>query len=131
RREGTVASKAGSKSADKEIRAAGGLVWRDLPRGRLLAVIHRPRYDDWSLPKGKLHKHESWLEAALREVEEEIGYRTRAERFAGAIAYPVDGRPKTVMFWHMTILAESREQRDDEADEVAWLTVDEARARLV
>ena len=64
-----------------EVKASGGVVWRRAPDGALeLVVVHRPRYDDWSLPKGKLDKGESWEEAALREVEEEIGLRCRLGR---------------------------------------------------
>src|SRR4051794_40544792 len=66
------------------IRAAGGLVWRDSPHGKLLAIVHRRRYgDEWSLPKGKLKKHETWLEAARREVQEETACRVQVDGFAG------------------------------------------------
>ena len=58
-----------------EVKASGGVVWRRAGDGLELAVIHRPRYDDWSLPKGKLDRGESWEDAALREVEEETGLR--------------------------------------------------------
>ena len=60
-----------------EVKASGGVVWRRGDDGLEIVVVHRPRYDDWSLPKGKLDKGESWEEAALREVEEEIGLRCR------------------------------------------------------
>ena len=60
-----------------QVKAAGGVVWRRGDAGLELAVVHRPRYDDWSLPKGKLDPGETWEEAALREVEEEIGLRCR------------------------------------------------------
>ena len=53
-----------------EVKAAGGVVWRPADDGIAIAIAHRPRYDDWSLPKGKLDAAESWEEAALREVEE-------------------------------------------------------------
>ena len=60
-----------------EVKAAGGVVWRHGEGGVEIVVAHRPRYDDWSLPKGKLDKGESWEQAALREVEEEVGLRCR------------------------------------------------------
>ena len=61
-----------------EVKASGGVVWRRAPGGAPeLVVVHRPRYDDWSLPKGKLDPGETWEEAALREVEEEVGLRCR------------------------------------------------------
>src|SRR5262249_58956904 len=55
-------------SHSEVIRAAGGLVWRESPRGRQIAVVHRPKYDDWTLPKGKLDPGESWQDGAVREV---------------------------------------------------------------
>jgi len=59
------------------ILAAGGLVWRNSPRGREIALVHRPKYDDWTLPKGKLDPGESWQDGAVREVEEETGFDVR------------------------------------------------------
>ncbi len=60
----------------KLIRAAGGLLWRETARGLEIMLVHRERYDDWSLPKGKLNKEERWEDAALREVLEELAYRS-------------------------------------------------------
>jgi 8-oxo-dGTP diphosphatase len=107
--------------------AAGGLLWRD--DSDTLAVVHRPRYDDWSLPKGKLEPGELLPETAVREVEEETGFAVRCEGFAGRYQYEVGAGPKTVFVWHMRALAE-RAPPDDEVDELAWLGVDEALARL-
>ena len=74
--------------AAEVIQAAGGLVWRDAPHGKLLAVVHRTRYGgDWTLPKGKVKQHETWLEAARREVQEETTYRVHVDGFAGVIGY--------------------------------------------
>jgi ADP-ribose pyrophosphatase YjhB (NUDIX family) len=67
------------------VRAAGGLLWREDPSGPRIALVHRPRRSDWSLPKGKLDDRESWEEAALREVQEETGCEARITGFAGAI----------------------------------------------
>ena len=61
--------------AAKEVRAAGGVVARASGDGVEVVLVHRPRYDDWSLPKGKLEPGESWEDGALREVEEETGLR--------------------------------------------------------
>jgi 8-oxo-dGTP diphosphatase len=105
--------------------AAGGLLWRD---GRL-AVVHRPRYDDWSLPKGKLEPGELLPETAVREVEEETGFEVRREGFAGRYQYEVAAGPKTVFVWRMHAVAE-RGRPHDEVDELAWLRVDEALDRL-
>jgi len=113
------------------IRAAGGLVWRDSPRGKLLAVVHRKRYgSDWTLPKGKLKKKETWLDAAQREVEEETACRVQVDGFAGVVGYTVDGKPKVVRFWNMSVIGEPGKQTDTEVDQVAWLPVAEACARL-
>src|SRR3954447_5036553 len=60
-----------------EVKASGGVVWRRGERGVEVVVVHRPRYDDWSLPKGKLDPGEGWEQAALREVEEEVGLQCR------------------------------------------------------
>jgi 8-oxo-dGTP diphosphatase len=105
--------------------AAGGLLWRD----DRLAVVHRPRYDDWSLPKGKLEPGELLPETAVREVEEETGFAVRREGFAGRYQYEVGDGPKTVCVWRMHAVTE-RGRPDDEVDELAWLRVDEALDRL-
>jgi 8-oxo-dGTP diphosphatase len=109
-----------------EIRAAGGVVVRD---GRI-AVVHRPRYDDWSLPKGKLDPGETWEQAALREIEEECGLRCRLEEELEPAHYEVGGRPKTVRWWRMSVVADLGIERDEEVDELRWLTPEEALARL-
>jgi 8-oxo-dGTP diphosphatase len=101
-------------------RAAGGIVLRD---GRVL-VVHRPRYDDWSLPKGKLRLGESWQAAALREVEEETGLRCRLGELAGSTRYGL----KEVRYFLMTCDGEPRAQ--NEVDEVRWVPLDEAPALL-
>ena len=77
-----------------EVKAAGGVVWRRGGDGIELAVAHRPRYDDWSLPKGKLDRGESWEDAALREVEEEIGAALPARRGARAGRLPRPQGPR-------------------------------------
>jgi 8-oxo-dGTP diphosphatase len=109
-----------------EIRAAGGVVLRD---GRV-AVVHRPRYDDWSLPKGKLDPGESWEQAALREIEEETGLRCRLDEELTTTRYEVRGRPKTVRWWRMTVLEDLGTDPDEEVDGVRWLTPGEAIVSL-
>jgi 8-oxo-dGTP pyrophosphatase MutT (NUDIX family) len=112
------------------IQAAGGLVWRASPRGKELAVIHRARYDDWTLPKGKLKHGERWQAAALREVQEETGCRVQLGSFAGCVSYLVGGTPKVTLFWNMTLTGECDFCPSEEVDELQWLTVQEALARL-
>lgn len=108
------------------VRAAGGIVRRD---GEVL-VIHRPRYDDWSFPKGKLDDGESWEDGALREVEEETGLRCSLGPEVASTSYTDSrGRPKLVRYWLMR--PESGEfEPTDEVDEIAWLNPEDAVARL-
>jgi 8-oxo-dGTP diphosphatase len=109
----------------EEVRAAGGVVMRD---GRV-AVVHRPRYDDWSLPKGKLDEGETSEQAALREVEEEIGLRCRIGAELPAVAYDVERGHKVVRYWLME--PESGEfAPNEEVDEVRWLSPAEAEELL-
>jgi 8-oxo-dGTP diphosphatase len=86
-----------------EVKASGGVVWRRAPGGAPeVVVVHRPRYDDWSLPKGKLDAGETWEEAALREVEEEVGLRCRLGAELPPVRYRDNkGREKAVRYWLM------------------------------
>jgi 8-oxo-dGTP diphosphatase len=106
------------------IRAAGGVVVRD---GRVL-LVHRARYDDWSMPKGKLEPGESWEDAALREVWEETGTRCTLGAFLGSSHYEVGGTPKEVRWWAMTTADDAGPS--NEVDAVQWATFEEARDLL-
>ena len=106
------------------VRAAGGIVERD---GRVL-VVHRPKYDDWSFPKGKLEDDETWEQAALREVEEETGLRCVLGDEAGRTYYDVAAGPKEVRYYRMTCEGEPRAQ--NEVDDVRWVTPGDARELL-
>jgi 8-oxo-dGTP diphosphatase len=110
-----------------EVKAAGGVVWRRAGDSVAIAVIHRPRYDDWSLPKGKLDAGESWEEGAVREVEEEIGIRARlGEELSPAGYEDRKGRAKVVRYWLMEPEEEQAFTPNDEVDELRWLAPDEA-----
>jgi 8-oxo-dGTP diphosphatase len=112
----------------KQVRAAGGLVLGDDGR---VAVVHRPRYDDWSLPKGKLEAGESWEDAALREVEEECGLRCSLGEELPSDEYTDNkGRPKKVRWWRMDVREDVGFTPDDEVDELRWLTPGEASELL-
>lgn len=108
------------------IKAAGGLVWRDSARGREVAVIHRARYGDWTLPKGKLNPGEDWKDAAVREVKEETGCSVQVKDFAGTVSYETGGRQKVVQYWNMEPVGESKFEPSEEVAEIRWLSVQKA-----
>lgn len=115
----------------KTVRAAGGVLHRERPDGTPeVLVIHRPRYEDWTLPKGKLEPGESVEEAAVREVSEETGFRGEIERRIGETSYKDrHGRPKRVTYFAMRPVAGGFTP-NDEVDEVRWVTLDEASSLL-
>jgi 8-oxo-dGTP diphosphatase len=113
------------------VRAGGGVVWRPSATGEAeVLLVHRPKYDDWSLPKGKCEPGESDEDCARREVEEETGLRCALGPELTSSAY-IDrkGRPKEVRWWVMTVL-DGTFLPNEEVDEHRWLTVDEARSLL-
>ena len=112
------------------IEAAGGLLWRKTEGGEEVAIIHRPKYNDWTLPKGKREPGESWIETALREVREETGCLARLRSFAGGHIYTVDGIPKIVLFWHMLLIKDLGFSPNDEVDELFWLSPTQALQRM-
>jgi len=110
----------------RRIEAAGGVVLRQGEEAIEICVVHRPRYGDWTLPKGKLEPDESFEEAALREVEEETGLRCELGREIESTDYTDGkGRPKIVRYWLMEVLDGGFEP-NDEVDEVRWMTAPEA-----
>ncbi len=112
---------------EAEVKAAGGVVWRRAGDTIAIAIAHRPRYDDWSLPKGKLDRGESWEEAALREVEEEIGLRCRLGEELEPVSYnDRKGRLKVVRYWLMEPEAEVTFTPNDEVDQLRWMAPAEA-----
>jgi 8-oxo-dGTP diphosphatase len=114
------------KPEEAEVLAAGGLILKD---GRI-AVVHRPRYDDWSLPKGKLDEGEDFEQAALREVEEETGLSCRIEGHIGDASY-TDHRDRAKLVRYYRMQAEWGEfEPNDEVDELKWLEPDEAAGAL-
>ena len=118
------------RHVDEVVRAAGGVVWRRGPAGIEILLVHRPKYDDWSLPKGKLDPGETSEAAALREVKEETGLRCSLGEELPPVTYTDrHGRAKVVRYWVMQPKS-GRFRPNDEVDEVRWAPVEEA-ARLL
>ncbi len=119
------------------IRAAGGVLWREATTdggvGVEVAIIHRPRYDDWTLPKGKLASGEPEIDGAIREVLEETGYRIRLGRPLGETRYFKESggylRPKVVRWWAMEAAGGSFSP-GREVDRLDWVSLAEAHERL-
>ena len=115
-----------SLDAEGRVRAAGGVILR----GGAVLIVHRPRYDDWSFPKGKAVHDESDRDTALREVREETGLHCELGEPLPDVTY-TDGRGRTkiVRYWRMRMMDGSFVP-GDEVDEVRWLTIADARSQL-
>jgi 8-oxo-dGTP diphosphatase len=133
--DGTAGEGAAGSGVDEAgpgvVRAGGGVVWRPDGRGGVEVLIaHRPRRADWSFPKGKAEPGEGDTDCALREVEEETGYRCRLGPDLGRVHYRDHrDRPKVVRWWAMTVDSGAF-VANDEVDEVRWLAASEAAGRL-
>jgi 8-oxo-dGTP pyrophosphatase MutT (NUDIX family)/phosphohistidine phosphatase SixA len=115
----------------KAVLAAGAVLWR--PNGESatpeVAIIHRPRYDDWSLPKGKVDPGETEPVTAVREVHEETGYTSHLGRRLASVSYPVDQGIKKVRYWAARRI-DGEFSPNAEVDEIKWLPVTEAMKQL-
>jgi 8-oxo-dGTP diphosphatase len=110
-----------------EVEAAGGVVVRE---DGSVAVVHRPKYDDWTLPKGKLDEGETFERAALREVAEETGLRCRLGSELPSTEYTdAKDRSKVVRYWKMTP-EDGRFEPSSEVDDLRWLAPEEAAELL-
>lgn len=118
-----------NEEAPHEIKAAGAVLWRQAGDGVHIAVVHRPRYGDWSLPKGKLDPGETLPQAAVRELAEETGYRATLGRRLRTVRYPVAAGRKTVVYFSAVAGAGSFSP-NGEVDELRWLSPDEAETIL-
>jgi 8-oxo-dGTP diphosphatase len=123
-----------SSTATEPIQAGGAVLWRPGSDGPELALVHRPRYDDWSFAKGKQEPGEHIQLTAQREVFEETGQRMVLGRRLPTITYEVAGVPKHVRYWAARVIPSSagggRFEPNREVDRMAWLTPGEAKARL-
>jgi len=120
-----------SGTDDTLIQAAGAVLWRRSPVDTELEVclVHRPKYDDWSHPKGKLKRGEEPLAAALREVAEETGYTAQSGTELSTVRYFVGGRPKQVRYWAAEAVSGGFAP-NEEVDRILWLSPGAARSRL-
>ncbi|MEW2069060.1 NUDIX hydrolase [Streptomyces sp. NPDC007346] len=119
------------RTEEHTVLAAGCVLWRRTPDGGGVEVclVHRPRYDDWSFPKGKLKRGEGPLAAAVREVLEETGHHCAPGGRLPTARYLVDGRPKEVAYWAAEATGGAFEA-NDEVDRLLWLSPGAARTRL-
>lgn len=119
----------GAATSGVDIVAAGAVVVREGPTGPETLLVHRPRLDDWSVPKGKLDSGEHELVAAVREVTEETGVVPALGRRLAPARYRVGGtQRKLVHYWTATVLEETDHAPDDEVDEIRWLPLAAAAA---
>ena len=113
------------------IQAAGAVLWRKSDISQLeIAVIHRPRYDDWSLPKGKVESGESHISAGYREIQEETGYESTFGPEIGTVVYKLEGAPKEVRYWAAAATIKTGTPNPQEVDEVLWLAPKKAKEKL-
>jgi 8-oxo-(d)GTP phosphatase len=120
------------KPESRLIKAAGAVAWRPGPNGRPeILLVHRRKYDDWSLPKGKVEPGEPLAVTAVREVLEEGGARLALGRRLSSVRYNVGGRPKRVHYWSAAVTSvDDRGVPNDEVDRVVWVDVDHAAERI-
>ncbi len=114
------------------VRSAGGVVWRGIGRGREVMLVHRDRYGDWTLPKGKLEPGEAVLAAAVREVLEETGVTAVPQLRLPTVEYltGTPGELKSVDFWSMRVVTDAGRESDHEVSEARWVPVGDAPAML-
>jgi 8-oxo-dGTP pyrophosphatase MutT (NUDIX family)/phosphohistidine phosphatase SixA len=122
------------EASGPDVVAAGAVVSRRGPEGREVLLVHRPKYDDWSFPKGKQEPGEHVTATAVREVLEETGVEVRLGRPLRPQLYAVSGgRAKKVHYWTGHVVGDddlSAYRPNDEVDQLGWFAVDEARSRL-
>ncbi|WP_214402074.1 NUDIX hydrolase [Pseudonocardia lacus] len=116
-------------TAAADVLAAGAVLWRLANDGPRIALVHRPRYDDWAYPKGKIDDGEDLATTAVREVTEETGHRCRLGALLGDAHYPVPEGDKLVRYWAAESLGGEFEP-NSETDQLEWVTIDRAADQL-
>jgi len=119
-----------SAPPDDTIRAAGAVVWRPGSDGPQVVLVHRPKYDDWSFPKGKREPGEHPLLTATREIAEEAAVRVVLGRRLRPSEYEVDGRPKEVSYWAARCVESFQFVPGGEIDDLAWTELPHVAGRL-
>lgn len=122
-------SDAPTRRTKKTVHAAGAVLWRDHAGHTEVALVHRPRYDDWSLPKGKVDPGETHPVTAVREIGEETGYAARLGRRLSVITYPIGDTTKRVVYWAAEAV-DGEFRPADEVDEMLWLPPKQALKHL-
>jgi len=117
-------------TSDDPVRAAGAVVWREPDNAPEVVLVHRPKYDDWSFPKGKAEPGEHVLLTAIREVAEETSLRIVLGRRLTSSEYEVSGQPKHVSYWAARCVGSDGFTPGHEVDELVWLPAGPARERL-
>jgi len=114
-----------------EIVAAGGVVWRRDIEGEIeVLLVHRPRYDDWSLPKGKVEEGEALISCAYREILEETGLSIKLGPYIGSVEYYVPDGLKSVAYWSASLVEDhSSFHANEEVDQIIWLDLQSAAFR--
>src|ERR1700735_4345025 len=123
---------ANNKPESRLIKAAGAVAWRPGADGRReILLVHRRKYDDWSLPKGKVEPGEALPVTAVREVLEEGGAHLALGRRLASVRYNVGGRPKRVHYWSAAVASlDDRAVPNDEVDQIEWIDADRASERI-
>jgi 8-oxo-dGTP diphosphatase len=110
--------------------AAGAVLYKEVNGEFLFALIHRPNYDDWTFPKGKVDKNESIEDCAIREVFEETGFKVTLGPKLNNQNYVINGRKKIVYYWLSQVIVNTKFIINDEVDELVWLNKTNAFNKL-
>lgn len=114
----------------KTVIAAGGVIWSGTTTEPKILLIHRPKYDDWSLPKGKQESGENLFTTAVREIQEETGYKVKLTAYLGTVTYPLKNRKKKLIHYWSTEIVSGEFKINSEVDQIAWLPLTQANKKI-